>query len=102
MGLCDDRRRMIYIRIEFWRKGDRENAELLHEGVIYNDGTGDKNNGNYRAYFSRKGGFGRKSDLPRLKMTGILRQGELKGFKRKLKSAWNLLGRLLPDEWLRV
>ena len=82
-----------------WPRGNRDKASLLHEGVIYNDGTGDKNNGNYTAFFSRKGGFGKKSNLPRREATSILRIEELAGFKRLRQGAWALLGKLLPNEW---
>lgn len=80
-----------------WPKGDKSKAKLLHEAVIYNDGTGDKSNGNYTAYFSRRGGFGKKSDLPRREATSIFRMCELQGFKRLRQGAWALLGRLLWD-----
>ena len=81
--------------MEMWPRGDKSKAKLLHEGVIYNDGTGDKNNGNYSGFLSRRGGFGKKSDLPQKVLTSVWRSGAIEGFKRLSYGAWNLLARML-------
>jgi hypothetical protein len=80
---------MIYIRIELWPMGNRSIAKCLAEGVIANDGTGTPTRGNYRALFSKRGGF--KGDLASGRVKNTLRVSELVGFNRKREGVWDLL-----------
>lgn len=79
---------MLRITIEMVPKGDDSRAYTLAQGVIANDGTGDKSIGNYIYGFS--GQIKRPGDDP-----GIRTSGELKGFSRLRDDCWELLRRCL-------
>lgn len=74
---------MLYIRIELWPGGDHHRAEILHEGKIWNDGTGDDETASYGFWFS-----------PRKAPRETLAWGKLEKFKRA-EGAWALLYRCL-------
>jgi hypothetical protein len=88
---------MLYLRIELWPKGQRDKSRLLHEAVIANDGTGNANRGNYKAHLSRKGGFGKGSNLPKMDCSNIWKSFEVKSFHRKVKNSWHLLKNILEQ-----
>lgn len=75
---------MLYVRIELWPHGDKDNAKLLGEARIANTGKGTLDKGEYM-----------------YKVTGVngakLRDGmgHLTGFPRKKLLAWDLLYRIL-------
>ena len=71
---------MIRITVELCKYGDTSNPEHLGTMKIWNDLTGDHTTGNYRFSISKKG-------LP----NQIWKTGEVKGFKRLRRNAWDLL-----------
>jgi hypothetical protein len=80
---------MLYLRIELWPKGQRDKSRLLHEAVIANDGTGNANRGNYKAHLSRKGGFGKGSNLPKMDCSNIWSRFLLHHQKKNTKKSLN-------------
>lgn len=62
--------------------------KLLHQAIIYNDGTGSGHSGNYEAILGRKGA----------KLTPIstgVRRARVEGFPRRRRNALHLLARVL-------
>ena len=82
---------MIYIRMELWPRGNRDAAEVLGEGLIVNDGTGTRTRGNYNVVLSKRGGFGRASNLRRADVANVFRRVRVEGFARTQLVAWRLL-----------
>ena len=82
---------MIYVRMEMWPRGNRSRARLLGELLIHNNGTGTTSRGNYNYIMSKRGGFGKQSNLPSMKTTNTLTWGGVANFPRKAKRAWDLL-----------
>uniref|UniRef100_A0A6M3KT39 Uncharacterized protein n=1 Tax=viral metagenome TaxID=1070528 RepID=A0A6M3KT39_9ZZZZ len=72
---------MIVAKIELWPCGSYEGSYELGRVVIVNDGTGDKDFGNYNVRFHT----GRSTDL-----LGVISKGRVKNFKRSL-GVFNLL-----------
>ena len=91
---------MIYVRIELWPLGNRERARLLQEVHIANDGTGDRDRGNYRAMVShsttfRGSGF---ADPQYPADSEVWKRGQVKNHDRKQAPAalvWRALGACL-------
>jgi hypothetical protein len=92
---------MIYIRIELWPKGNRMKTRILGEATICNTG-GTKTKGDYKAVFSKIGGFRAFSDDPgRMdaevkrvyypSVNSIWKESGVKGFPRQILGAWDLL-----------
>ena len=77
---------MIRITVELCPKGDTSNPKLLGTAMIYNDLSGDLNNGNYNAIFYKKG-F-RKV---------VWKKGRVENFPRKKLLVWDLMYRALED-----
>lgn len=75
---------MIAIKIELWPLGDRSKSKVLGMCMIANDGTGDKETGNYHAVF--------KDDKEEKKC-------EVKGFPRLRLNAFDLLYRCLRESF---
>ncbi len=86
---------MIYVRMELWPRGNRKKSKLLGELLIRNNGTGTPSSGNYHFAVSKRGGFGKQSDLPTMKTTNDLTWGNVAGFPRRTKLAWDLLKLIL-------
>lgn len=70
---------MIRITVEMWPGGSEENKRTLATADIANDGTGDRDTGNYIAKF-----FGKSRRAP-------LRASHLIGFKRSEYTVWWLV-----------
>lgn len=79
---------MIYVRLEIWPGGRRDEARCLGEGLIANVG-GSADVGTYATMFSKRGGF--RGDLPRMAVTNGWKSGRVAGFRRKRGLAWDLL-----------
>lgn len=80
---------MLYVRIELWPGGQRENARLLQELTIVNDGDGDERIGHYDAVLSHstlyKGsGF---ADPVQPRPAEVWRRGRVHQFLRVLSPA---------------
>jgi len=67
-------------------------GEIIHLGqmIIANDGTGDRNTGNYDVKLGKKG----NTDL---KATYVkpMRSGKVEGHKRLAENVWSLVGKAL-------
>ncbi len=75
---------MLVIKIELWPRGYEENKVELHRAKLWNDATGTKSIGNYKAEFYGKDGR-------------LYKKSELKGFKRLTTGAWKLLYLMLKN-----
>lgn len=75
---------MLVIKIELWPYGDQSKSKILGTSLICNDGTGDKETGNYYAVF--------KDDKEE-------RKCEVKGFPRLKLNAFDLLYRCLRESF---
>jgi hypothetical protein len=71
---------MIRITIELLPLGREEHKRHLGTAEIWNDASGDGNTGNYKFRLSKWGG---KNEL--------WKSGEIKGFPRQSRGAWDLL-----------
>jgi hypothetical protein len=72
---------MIYIRVEKWIRGDKNQRELIGELKIANDGSGSATSGNYDATL-----YGRK---------GRMGSTQIKNFPRHERHAWDLVAKVL-------
>lgn len=90
---------MIYVRVELWPGGRKENREILGEGFIVNDGaTSGKSGGQlgrYAAMLSKRGGFKRGTPEKPIQDVSLWKQGEVGPFKRKQGGGWDLLRMVL-------
>ena len=68
---------MIKVTVELWPFGKEEGKKVLGEAVIFNDGTGDMNLGNYGVRVR--------------KANNVWKAARFTGFKRKRYGAWELL-----------
>ena len=76
---------MLRITIELLPYGSEEKKTILGTGIIYNDGSGDKNNGNYIVSLYNKNS------------KRIWRCNRILRFKRKRYTAWDLLYKALKE-----
>lgn len=88
---------MVFVRVELWPKGNREEALVLGEATIANTG-GTKQRGNYRVFLSRR--HKAFEDPLRPKLAEVWRTFELKDFPRLSLTAWDLLSRALKGALL--
>jgi hypothetical protein len=81
---------MLYIRVELWPHGDKEQSRLLCEGRIHNVG-GTTTMGEYKAQFSRKGA--EIKDVAREPEDSLkwLKNVRVSKFPRQRLLAWDLL-----------
>lgn len=70
---------MLRITIELVLHGNEQHAEVLHTGLIANDGTGTKSVGHYRYRFNARG------------TARSWKRGSVRDFPRTRSSAWQLL-----------
>lgn len=75
---------MVYVRIELWPRGYKENAKLLGEAFIANDCSGSATRGNYTTRLVNSQGR-------------LFRAGAVKNFPRKRLNAFDLLFRALRE-----
>ena len=73
---------MLVIKIEFWNHGDPLQKEIIGEGRIINDRSGNFEEGNYRYEF-RSSFFNKELEL--------WKKGEVKKFPRLNLNAWQLI-----------
>ncbi len=76
---------MIIIKVEVWRHGSPLNVKNIAEMKIWNDGTGTKTSGNYKATISKSNNKGQ------------WKEGEAKGFPRLRLGIWDLTYRILHE-----
>jgi len=71
--------------------------EVLAESIIYNDGTGNRTKGNYKALAIRKGiDFREDKGKPAGWLEKhVIRRGEVKGYNRVSDHVWNLVAQAL-------
>lgn len=81
---------MLVIRVELWPLGLEQNRRLLATGLIYNDGSGDREYGNYKAAFSSDRGDGEDNPFQLWRGVGVKLDGEVKDFPRLERGAWDL------------
>lgn len=79
---------MIEVSIKLFPLGDRNQEENLGVITIWNDLSGDTNNGNYKYKLTKRGNSQTQ-----------FRIGELKNFPRKKRLAYDLLYRVLEQEF---
>lgn len=77
---------MIVVRVELWPLGDESEKQLLGIAVIANDGTGDRNMGNYSYDVRGRNGHPLKYG-----------KGNVYNFPRQRQNAWHLLKRVLEQ-----
>lgn len=82
---------MIVIRVELWPYGFEEQKETLGTAVIFNNGTGTKSSGNYRAIFGKRG----QDLLKTIRGRRPWREVEVKDFPRERLLGWDLVFRAL-------
>ena len=80
---------MIVIKIEFWNHGDPSQKELIGEGRITNDLSGNIREGNYRYEF-KSSFFGNGLEL--------WKRGKIKKFRRLKLNTWELIKCCLNGE----
>lgn len=78
---------MIKITVELCPHGDEKNSEVIGLAKIWNDTTGSKSSGNYGYKIFKRG------------TSSIWRMGEIKNFPRKSLTGWDLLFRILRQEF---
>ena len=83
---------MIKITVELISARDGH-REILHEALLYNDGTGTKTSGNYELYLGKKGYTFQNVYEGR----GHYRRGKVKNFPRLRKNSWHLIYEGLHD-----
>lgn len=81
---------MLVVRVELWRWGLEQCRTTLATGLIYNDGTGDREHGNYRALFSNDRGPHEDNPYDLWRGIGVKLDGEVNDFPRLERGAWDL------------
>lgn len=83
---------MIYVRVEMWPKGSVADRRVLGEALVENVG-GSRSRGDYRAWFSKRGGFKADSleQVARFDVKNVWRKASLQGYARKSRVFWHLL-----------
>lgn len=84
---------MLKVTIELISAVDGSRKEW--QGVIYNDGTGTPESGNYIAAFGPKGGKLSAKQITDTRAQRGWRYATLQGFPRKRLGPWSLLRQLL-------
>lgn len=75
---------MLVIKIELWPHGDPKFAKPLGVAHLWNDGSGEYENGNYQIEIKKTGG-------------GLWKKGAVRGFPRTRLGPWDLLYRALKS-----
>lgn len=80
---------MIVVRIELWPGGLKKFSRHLGTAVIANDGSGDRDEGNYDVILGK---FGEEDPFRILKVqSAVWKSGRVEGFRRRQRGPWDLL-----------